>query len=156
MRLEFEQVVYQEECDLVPPKDNFLPLLEGLGFDVRRRFGPSQCTAAPGGCMVLEFASKAESFVTTHFSVLAFLGTYKFNKFNKFGTLSRSQIIATSSTLGVLAAAKIGGSQGSNLAIECLNYGGEALPCSDVIIAEEDLILDIPEHYLNSDCILLT
>lgn len=35
MRLEFEQVVYQEECDLVPPKGNFLPLLEGLGFDVR-------------------------------------------------------------------------------------------------------------------------
>jgi hypothetical protein len=30
-----ESVVYQEECDLVPPKGNFLPLLEGLGFDVR-------------------------------------------------------------------------------------------------------------------------
>jgi hypothetical protein len=35
MRLEFEQVVYQEECDLVPPKGNFLTLLEGLGFGVR-------------------------------------------------------------------------------------------------------------------------
>lgn len=40
MRLEFEQVIYQEECDLVPPKDNFLPLLEGLGFDVRRPLRP--------------------------------------------------------------------------------------------------------------------